>query len=411
MANWVIQLALIILACHACGRAAERLGQSRVVGEIGAGILLGPSFLGTLIPAFYEALNGAGSSQTLAHMGELGLVFLMFEVGLHIDVSRHKKGKVFRPSVAVAGLGMAFPFLAGLPVAAASLHSVAQSAPALPYVLFCGIALSVSAVPVMARIVTDLDLMRTHAASVSLSAALLTDLAGWIALAVVTSIAAARSSIATFVESLMYLALYVGAIMFIARLLRVFLSSSSERAASSAMKMTLLICFLLLSAWTTSRLGFHSAFGALLPAILLRDIPGLREQWENKVHGFVQFVLTPVFFSYAGMHASFGMMDGATGWMWFCLFFSVGFLGKLGGAYLGARLSGKNHTESAVTGALMNTRGLMELIVLSIGLELKILPEAVYTILLMFALVTTALTVPMIRFIMRADTVRLVRQQ
>lgn len=400
---WLFQLALVIAACHGCGWIAERVGQCRVVGEIMAGILLGPSVLGAFAPVAYDTIFTQSASQDMSRIGEIGLIFLMFQIGLHLDLRRHtlQAGSAFRTSVIVALLGMAAPFAAGTAIAAFSRDILAPGIPALQYVLFCGIALSVSAVPVMARIVLDLRIDKSNAAAIALSAAMVTDLCGWMMLAAITSLSTADAGLASFVRTLGWLVVYVGACLLVSRLILRRLAGLSVRSGSATLMLTGVIAFVLISAWATSSLGLHSAFGALIPGILLRDLPKFKEQWNVDIDGFVRVVLMPVFFSYAGLHASFTAVDGYASWLYFCGFFCCGFIGKFGGSYLGARVGGLARPDAAIVGSLMNTRGLIELVILSIGLELNILPQGVYTILVMLALVTTAMTVPLVRFFNR----------
>jgi Kef-type K+ transport system membrane component KefB len=157
------------------------------------------------------------------------------------------------------------------------------------------------------------------------------------------------------------------------------------------------ICYVLISSWITAEIGFHSAFGALMAGLVLRDLPGLQIEWRAKLEGFVSLILMPVFFALAGIQAATGSVSLPNFWLWFGLFLIGGIAGKFGGSYLGARISGVEHRDASVIGALMNTRGLMELIVLTIGLKSGILPPSVYTMLFVMALATTAMTVPILR--------------
>jgi Kef-type K+ transport system membrane component KefB len=162
-------------------------------------------------------------------------------------------------------------------------------------------------------------------------------------------------------------------------------------------------CYVLLSSWITAAIGFHSAFGALMAALVLRGHADLAQAWRRQVTGFVELILMPVFFAYAGIHVSLGSVQSPDFWQWFLLFLVAAVLGKFGGSYLGARWSGIPHRDARIISALMNTRGLMELIVLTIGLQLGILPVPVYSMLVLMALVTTAMTVPLLRFWQRQE--------
>ncbi|MFP3271317.1 MAG: cation:proton antiporter [Paraburkholderia sp.] len=399
---FLLQLAIVILACHACGHVAERIGQCRVVGEITAGILLGPSVLGVLHPGIHDVIFPASSASSMSQLGEVGIVLLMFEIGMHIQPPDRRAGAGLRLPGLIAALGLVMPFVLGVLVAIGSKDALASGVPGVPYVLFCGVALGVSAVPVMARIVIDLGLDRNPLARTALSAAMLTDVAGWVLLAVVASIAHPRNGALGLALALGGIGLYsIGCVLVTRYAVRPMLIRAAQRDDMRAV-FTIVTCHVLISAGITASLGFHSAFGALLPGMLLRGIPAVREQWDKWFGGFIRTVLMPVFFSYAGLHTSISSIDGASAWLWLCVFLGAGFAGKFGGSYLAARICGLRSGDAAFLGSLMNARGLMELIVLSIGLQLGILPPKVYTMLVLFALVTTAMTTPLVRYHMRA---------
>ncbi|MGS0894411.1 cation:proton antiporter [Burkholderia stagnalis] len=403
MTIWLLQLVLVIALCNVCGRIAERLGQCAVVGEIAAGLMLGPSLFGVIAPDFHGVLFGPHAPSAMAQVGEVGLVLLMFQLGLHMEFGIALRGGRWRVPVAIAAGGLGLPAAIGIVVASVSKGALASDVPFLPYVLFCGVALAVSAVPVMARIVDDLRLGAMTGARHAMCAAMLTDAIGWMLLATIASLSSGPNwAFAHMLGSLLvYLALSALLVRFVVRPLLVRLARTEHAVRD---RLAVLFCFVMASALTTSLIGFHSAFGALAAALFVRRVPGLAKEWHDNVEGFVRLVLMPVFFAYAGLHASVGMIDDATSWMWFGAFLAGGFVGKFGGSYLGARATGLASHDAMLVGSLMNTRGLMELIVLSIGLQLQILPTRVYTILVVFALVTTALTAPLVRLTLRAQS-------
>lgn len=403
MTIWLLQLVLVIALCNLCGRLAERLGQCAVVGEIAAGLLLGPSLFGVIAPNFYDLLFGPRTLTAMAHVGEVGLILLMFQIGLHMELSETLRGKRWRVPVAIAAGGLIAPAAIGMIVATVSKGSLANDVPALPYVLFCGVALAVSAVPVMARIIDDLALDTIVGARYAMSAAMLTDALGWMLLATIASLSSGPgwAFAQMLVSLLVYLVLCALLVRFVVRPVLARLASTAHATRD---RLAVLLCFVIASALATSLIGFHSAFGALAAALFVRRVPGVAKEWRDNVEGFVKLVLMPVFFACAGLHASVGTIDDAASWMWCGVFLVGGFLGKFGGSYLGARATGLAPHDAMLVSSLMNTRGLMELIVLSIGLQMQILPPKVYTILVVFALVTTALTAPLVRFTLRMQT-------
>ncbi|QJI29083.1 potassium transporter [Pseudomonas sp. ADAK18] len=403
MTIWLLQLVLVIALCNVCGRIAERLGQCAVVGEIAAGLLLGPSLFGVIAPSFYDALFGPRALSAMAQVSEVGLVLLMFQVGLHMELGETLRGKRWRMPVAIAAGGFAAPAAIGMIIATASKDTLASDVPALPYVLFCGVALAVSALPVMARIIDDLALSAMVGARHAMSAAILTDALGWMLLATIASLSSGAGwAFARMLVSLLaYLVLCALLVRFVIRPTLARLASNAHAARD---RLAVLFCFVMASALATSLIGFHSAFGALAAGLFVRHVPGVAKEWCDNVEGFLKLVLMPVFFAYAGLHASIGTIDDAASWMWLGVFLAGGFIGKFGGSYLGARATGLAPHDAMLVGSLMNTRGLMELIVLSIGLQMQILPPRVYTILVVFALVTTALTAPLVRFTLRVQS-------
>jgi Kef-type K+ transport system membrane component KefB len=396
---WLLQLVIVIALCGVCGSLAERVGQSRVVGEIAAGLVLGPSVFGLLTPQFYDWIWGPAAPNGLATLGEVGLALLMFQVGLHLDLKPHRAASL-KKALLISGLGMALPALGGAIVAAASKSTLAPDCPTVAYVMFCGIALAVSAVPVMARIIVDLRLSGDSSASHALLAAMITDGVGWIMVAAVAAIAVAEEPTSALVQTAAGLAAYGVSLALLSKFVVRPLLRGTRSSVHPKQRLTIVLCFVLLSSSATSLLGFHGAFGALSAALCVRNVPGLLEDWEREFSGFNDLVLMPVFFAYAGVHVSFEAIDGAGAWAWLLAFLLVGFAGKFGGSYLGARLAGCDSVDAALTGSLMNTRGLMELIVLSIGLQLRVLSTQTYTILFIFALVTTAMTVPLVRLVL-----------
>jgi Kef-type K+ transport system membrane component KefB len=399
---YFLQLATVIFACYVCGHFAERLGQCRVVGEIAAGVLLGPSMLGTVAPLFQHVFFPESVAASMAQLGEVGIVLLMFEIGMHIGVSRTSAGVDLRVPGFVSAMGLVAPFALGVGVAIWSKDALAPSVPVFPYALFCGIALGVSAVPVMVRIVVDLGIASHPLAKTALTAAMMTDVAGWMLLAAVASIAHAHGGASQLVTSLAGLVLYMLACIVASRhIVKPMLARAASRGNHHSV-FTIVTCYVLVSAFVTASLGYHSAFGALLPGMLLRNVPAVRDQWDRWFGGFIRTILMPVFFSSAGLHTSISSITGYGTWLWFCAFLGAGFIGKFGGSYIAARIGGLNSSDAASIASLMNARGLMELIVLSVGLQLGVLPATVYTMLVLFALVTTAMTAPLVRYRMRA---------
>ncbi|WP_126282404.1 cation:proton antiporter [Burkholderia stagnalis] len=400
MVMWLMQLALILTACSCFGWLAQRMGQAKVVGEIAAGIVLGPAVLGALDLRFYQAIFGPAASVGLSRLGELGVIALMFQIGLHMnlgEMSHPGSLKKVPASAVVALAGMLLPLAGGMAIGHLSHDALAPQIAELPYVLFCGVALSVSALPVMARIVVDMGLVDEPPSMLALSAAMLTDLVGWVMLAFVSAVAMAGPDASGTWRIVAGIAVFLLASKLVVRFIVLPLAADAVKKASPAKLLSVVVPYVLLSAWATTAIGTHSAFGALLAAVMLRKVPGLQEQWELKMEGFVNTVLLPVFFVYSGLSVTFENFDGSSLWLWFLPFLCVAFVGKFGGAYLGARVCGLTRRDAALVGSLMNTRGLVELVVLAAGLQMHALSRSSYAVLLLVALGTTAMTSPFVR--------------
>lgn len=391
MSNWMLQLCVAIVATSACGALARRLGQGKVVGELVAGLLLGPSVLGALGGPGYQALFTPESAMLLSKLGELGLVFLMFQTGAHIVGDMTKTRSAAWPPIVVAALGMVCPFVMGCALASVGATSFAPpQVPRIAYVLFCGVALSVSALPVMARIVTEAGIAEHPSARLSILAATITDAVGWLLLASVGAIAKSGFSAGSAFHGLLVLAGFFAVSVTLVRVAMQGLLDAAKRWSGESAMLVTALCYVLLSAWAATTFGFHSAFGALVAAVNLSRRQDLLELWQRRFSGLADLVLTPLFFVSAGMQASVSALDSPMLWAWLGLFLAVGIVGKYSGCYVGARLSGIDHDRSHLIAVLMNSRGTVELMVLSIGLQLQLISASLYTILLIATLTMTA---------------------
>lgn len=391
MSNWLLQLSVVIGVTSVCGVVARRIGQGKVVGELIAGLLLGPSVLGAIGGAGYQTLFNHESATILSKLGELGLVFLMFQTGAHIVGDMPKTRMAAWPPVVVAALGMAAPFGLGCALASFGDSSfVPPHVPRIAYVLFCGIALSVSALPVMARIVTEAGIARHSAARLSILAATVTDAAGWLLLASVGALAKSGFSTQSALHGLLLLAGFFAVSVTIVRLAMQALLEVAKRTRGHSGMLVCALCYVLLSAWAATAFGLHSAFGALIAAVNMSRRRDLLQFWERRFSGLADVVLTPLFFVSAGMQASISALHSPMLLAWLALFFVAGVLGKYAGCYFGARLCKIAPADSHLIGVLMNSRGTVELMVLSIGLQLQLISASLYTVLLVATLAMTA---------------------
>ncbi|WP_116136226.1 cation:proton antiporter [Trinickia diaoshuihuensis] len=393
MSNWLLQLSVVIVVTSACGVVARRVGQGKVVGELVAGLLLGPSVLGAIGGAGYQALFSPASAAMLSKLGELGLVFLMFQTGAHIVGDMPKTRTAAWPPFVIAALGMAAPF--GLGCALASFGGGTFAPPNVPrvaYVLFCGIALSVSALPVMARIVTEAGIARHEAARLSILAATVTDAAGWLLLASIAALAKPGVSTHSALYGLLQLAGFFAFSITVVRLTMQAVLALAKRWGGNSAMLVCALCYVLLSAWAATAFGLHSAFGALIAAVNMSRRRDLLHLWRRRFSGLADVVLTPLFFVSAGMQVSVSALHSPALLGWLALIFAAGVAGKYAGCYLGARLCRIAPRDSHLVGVLMNSRGTVELMVLSIGLQLQLISSSLYTVLLIATLTMTAVS-------------------
>lgn len=336
MADWILQLCVVVVVAFTLGALAQRLGQGRVVGELLAGLLLGPSAFGALTVAGHGALIGPQTAALLSRLGELGLVFLMFQTGMHITwTTAHGRSSGLVATV-VAGFGMALPFATGCAIAVAASGSFQPQASHLAYVLFCGIALSVSALPVMMRIIADARIAGRACATLSILAATLTDSLGWLMLAAVGTLATSGLSPASTVHAMGVLVAFVVVSISLVRPIVLGVLDRTRRAGSGSAMLICALCYVLLSSWAAARLGFHGAFGALVAAANLAGRHDLRQLWDARFAGLADLVLIPLFFVSMGFQASFSALDTGAAWGWLAAFLVGGVATKFAGCYAGA---------------------------------------------------------------------------
>lgn len=397
MSHWMLQVCLILAVAILLGRVAERFGQSRVIGEIATGLLLGPSVMGTLFPNVSEFLFFADSLSNLKVLAELGLVLLMFEIAWHAPARHFDRAPVARfIPITIALFGMFSSFLIGCVIAVLSKEDMAPGQAFWSYVLFCGLALSVTALPVLVRIIADAKNISVASASYALSSAIYTDVFAWLGVALLVAFHSVGET--DVLETLSKTLLLIGFFIFSFYIIRPSVSGLQfmKSTGSSRIQLSVAFCYCLVSAEITARLGFHHAIGAIVAAYVFCDVPGLERNWGSLIGRFSGTFLTPLFFAYSGLQASFGSFSESSVWGWLALFTLGGFLGKIGGTYLGSRICGLTSVTAVEVGVLMSTKGLVELVVLSIGLELGILSETTYSILLVLALFSTVMIMPLL---------------
>jgi Kef-type K+ transport system membrane component KefB len=390
----LLSLTLVLAFAQLVGQVFRRMGQPPVIGEMFAGVLLGPSLLGRISQDASAFLLPASITPHLRALAQIGVVLYMFLVGLELDVShlRHRAGS----ALVISATGIAVPLLLGSLVSGFLYTQV--SSPSVPPFLFGAffcVALSVTAFPVLARIVAERKLDKSALGMLALTCAAADDIAAWCLLSIVVSFAHSQPSAG--LVTVVLAAGYVCAMLLLVRPLFLRLSQREERAESLS-RSTLVVLFsaLLLSALATEWIGIHALFGSFLVGALIPAESLLAQRARAKLEDVVAVLFLPIFFAFTGLRTQIGLLSGGTAWMLCGLIIVVAFLGKAGGVSLAARLCGVPWRGALGLGALMNTRGLMELIVLNVGLDLGIISAALFTMMVIMALVTTCTTGPLL---------------
>jgi Kef-type K+ transport system membrane component KefB len=405
-------LAVILLAARLSGMLARRIGQPAVVGEIAAGIALGPSLLGLLPGDLPHVLFPTQARPVLTAIAQLGLVLFMFLVGLESDMSL-LRGRA-RLAAGVSLSSIALPFALGIPLAVYlhGRHDTGEAHDLLPFTLFLGASLSITAFPVLARILAERSMERTPLGALALASAALDDVIAWSLLAVVVAIVANQGAAAAGMVALLA-ALFMLTLVLV---VRPALGRVAPRLLSGgrldSQGFGLVLVLVLASAWITDRIGVHLVFGAFALGAIFPRHTVLRHAVAERVEA-VSLLLLPVFFVATGLGVDLRSLD-ARGLVELAAIVLVAVVGKVGGAALAARSAGLGPRRALALGVLANTRGLTELVILSIGFSLGVLDAQLFGILVIMALVTTAMAGPLLdriypRRLVQADLAELER--
>ncbi len=393
LAILLAQIITIIFVARFFGWIFKKIGQPTVIGEIIAGIVLGPSLLGMYFPEFSAILFPVESLGNLKFLSQIGLILFMFVIGMELDL-KVLKNKA-NEAVVISHASIVIPFTLGIGLAYFVYNKFApEGVNFLAFSLFMGIAMSITAFPVLARIVQERGIHKTKLGAIVITCAAADDITAWCLLAVVIAIVKAG----TFVSSLYIIGLalvYVLAMLFI---VKPFLKRIGDLYGSkdAIVKPVVAIFFLtlILSSYATEVIGIHALFGAFMTGAIMPDAAKFRTIFIEKVEDVSLILLLPLFFVFTGLKTEIGLINDPYLWKVTGFIILVAVVGKFLGSALAAKFVGQNWQDSLTIGALMNTRGLMELIVLNIGLELKVLTPEVFTMMVIMALVTTFMTGP-----------------
>jgi Kef-type K+ transport system membrane component KefB len=402
----LLQIAVVLLAARGVGWVARRLRQPQVVGEMAAGILLGPSLLGWAAPGVSTALFPAASLGPLHSLSQIGLILFMFLVGLELDPKLLRNRG--RAAVMISHASIVAPFLLGTALA---LHLYPRYSDAsvsfVEMALFLGAAMSVTAFPVLARILTERNLLGTKVGALTIVCAAVGDVTAWCILAAIVAFVRSGAALGgltiTLVGSIAYVAVMLHGVRPLFSRIETYYRTRG-RMTSEVVAAILLL--LLASAWTTEWLGIHALFGAFLLGAVLPKEPGFVHDLAVRLEDLTVILFLPLFFAYTGLRTSIGLLDEPSLWLDCLLVTGVAVAGKLGGSALAARSCGLDWREAGALGTLMNTRGLMELVILTIGLDLGVISPVLFVMMVLMALVTTIMTTPMLEWIYPLHLIR-----
>ncbi len=398
----LLQLALIVLAARGAGALALRWGQSAVVGEILVGVLLGPSLFGAVAPQAFQTVFRSTPAEPLTILSQVGLLLLMFQIGLEFAFS-HLAQRVHRRTVwAVAGAGLAAPFAIGAAFGLLVPREIAGTDNRLGFVLFVATAFSITALPVMARILVDFKMTKSPIGVIAISCAAINDVIGWLMLALVSALSVSAFAAGPFALRVLGIALlgafaWWGLRPMLSRLVQRQMRGASDAAALPPTLMGAILACVFVAGMTTFQLGIFAIFGGFLIGVLLHRESVFVHAWHTRVGSFVNVFFVPIFFTLTGLRTDIGALHGGSAWGWCALLIALATLVKLGACYVAARWAGLDPVRARIVGMLMNTRGLMELIVINVGLEMGMIGPQVFTMLVLMALFSTVITSPALR--------------
>jgi len=391
----LLQMSIVLLVAVVCGRLARALGQPRVIGEIIGGILIGPSVFGRFAPHLSADLFPQSSLAQLELLSTVGLVLFLFLIGMELDYSqlRHQRGT----TMAASGASIFVPFVMAAILAHPlrvrfSPHGIGN----IPFVLFLGIAMSITAFPVLARILEERNLQSTPLGTIAILSAAINDVIGWLLLALALALVGEAGGPSSLPIRLLALAVYLFLMLGVVRPLAARLVNRRNNPELSITLLGLVVAGVLLSAAATDKIGIHPLFGAFLAGVCFPRIEHWQVAIRERLDMLVSVLLLPLFFALTGMRTRFDLLNDSAMWIWAGIVLAAAVFGKMGGAALAARWTGQSWRDALALGALLNTRGLVELIVLNIAYNVGAFTPTLFTMMVVMALVTTMSTAPIL---------------
>lgn len=394
----IISIGAILLAARLFGFVARLIGQPRVVGEMVAGIVLGPSVLGALFPSAFARVFPSSALTTLSALSQLGLLLFMFVVGLEVDLERILKQRT--AVILTSNLSILAPLALGVVLARMVYPELAaERVTFVSFALFMGTAMSITAFPVLARILKERNLLSTELGTIAISCAAVDDVTAWFLLAVLTAMIHAANSWSHLSITLLWVAGFIVVMLAPVRRGIAFLQTRYLEKRAEEGLFFILILLMLAASWTTDSLGVHPLFGAFVAGLVVPKKEGLAAKTRERIESVTLAFLLPLFFALTGLRTRIDLLANGRLWAYTVVVIAIAVTGKLLGAAFASRMTGIRWRESLALGVLMNTRGMVELVVLNAGLELGILSSTLFTIMVIMALITTFMTMPLLQLL------------
>jgi Kef-type K+ transport system membrane component KefB len=391
----ILSVGTVLLAARLMGWSFQLIGQPRVVGEMTAGIVLGPSLFGRFFPDAFAYVFPPSSLPALTTLSQLGLLLFMFVVGLEVDIKRILKQRA--SVVFISNVSIVLPLALGLGLARALYPKFAgEQVPFSSFALFMGTAMSITAFPVLARILKERNLLGTDLGATAISCAAIDDISAWLLLAVLTATVHSSQSWHRLAITLLLLIGFVAIMLVPVRRAAASLESLYRKHGAGVELISALILCLLAASWVTERLGVHALFGAFMAGLVMPKSELMIAGIVERIESLSLALLLPLFFALTGLRTRIDLLTDRTLLGYTLAIFATAIVGKLAGAALAARTTGMTWKDSLGLGVLMNTRGLVELVVLNAGMDLGVLSPALFTMMVIMALVTTFMTTPIL---------------
>ncbi|MFP5228245.1 MAG: cation:proton antiporter [Acidobacteriota bacterium] len=394
----LVQMAVVLLVTLVCGWLARKLGQARVIGEIIGGIVLGPSLLGRIAPHAEQVLFPATSFGSFETLSTVGLILFLFLIGMELDEEHLVRQR--KTAALASGASIFLPFAMGALLAhSLRIRFAPHGIGSVPFVLFLGISMSITAFPVLARILEERRLQSSMLGTTAILCAAVDDVVAWLLLALALALLGAEGGPSSLPLRLLGLGGYLLLMLGVVRPLARWLARRRRSTSLSFELLGVIVGSTLFSAAATQALGVHPLFGAFLAGVCFPRVPAWQVWLREHLDMLVSVLLLPMFFAVTGLRTRLDLLSGGTMWFWLAIVLVAAFAGKMGGAALAARWTGQSWRTAAALGALLNTRGLVELIVLNIAYKAGVFSPVLFTMMVVMALLTTISTSPLLNLL------------